>query len=117
MHFVSLDDRAHSQVEILKEGDRGAAIAQLQVKLLGLSLYTGRIDGHFGPETKASLLDFQEKYGLKEKGTFGLETWHALTFWTKTDRFDLLESLSSKLRELFIPDDLMVLMNEQGLHR
>ena len=116
MQFVSFDGNGRSQFEILKEGDRGAAIAQLQVKLLSLSLYNGRTDGYFGPATKAALLDFQEKYGLKEQGTFGLETWHALTFWTKVDRFDLLESLSYKLRELFIPDDLMTLMQEQGLN-
>lgn len=117
MHFISWNDNDRHQVDILKEGDRGAAIAQLQVKLLSLSLYSSRVDGYFGPETKASLQDFQEKYGLTERGTFGLETWHALTFWTKADRFDLLDSLSSKLREIFIPDDLMLLMNEQSSHR
>ncbi len=117
MHFISWNYEGRQQVDILKEGDRGAAIAQLQVKLLSLNLYSSRVDGYFGSETKASLLDFQEKYGLTERGTFGLETWHALTCWTKADRFDLLDSLRSKLRELFIPDDLMVLMNDQSFNR
>jgi murein L,D-transpeptidase YcbB/YkuD len=112
-HFtLSGLDNDNRRMEILREGDRGAAIAQLQIKLQGLSLYPGRIDGSFGPLTKVALLDFQGKYGLKERGVFGVETWHALTFWSKPDRFDLLDSLSARLRELFLPDDLMRLTGE-----
>ncbi|HVN79427.1 MAG TPA: peptidoglycan-binding domain-containing protein, partial [Terriglobia bacterium] len=53
------------------------AVVELQ-QGLNQKGYTLLADGHFGPETEASVKDFQRKQGLDDDGIVGPFTWAAL---------------------------------------
>ena len=57
---------------VLRVGDRGAAVRELQ-QALGVD-----VDGAFGPETLAAVRDFQADRGLAVDGVVGARTWAAL---------------------------------------
>lgn len=48
----------------LSPGDRGAAVLEVQKRLANLGYYRGALDGRFGEQTKAALLDFKADRGL-----------------------------------------------------
>jgi N-acetylmuramoyl-L-alanine amidase len=50
---------------------RGDDVAELQARLNSLGFDTGKVDGIFGPDTLAGLLDFQHNRGLAEDGLAG----------------------------------------------
>lgn len=50
---------------------RGDDVAELQARLNSLGFDTGKVDGIFGPETLAGVLDFQHNRGLAEDGLAG----------------------------------------------
>lgn len=50
---------------------RGDDVAELQARLNSLGFDTGKVDGIFGPDTLAGLLDFQHNRGLAEDGISG----------------------------------------------
>jgi N-acetylmuramoyl-L-alanine amidase len=50
---------------------RGDDVAELQARLNSLGFDTGKVDGIFGPDTLAGLLDFQQNRGLAEDGIAG----------------------------------------------
>lgn len=62
----------------LQEGSTGPAIAKLQAKLKKLGFNPGRVDGDFGPATKAALIGFQKSAGLLADGIAGPRTQTAL---------------------------------------
>jgi hypothetical protein len=55
----------------LSLGSRGSAVTELQKLLTQLGLYTGPINGYFGPLTQAAVKAFQQKYGLPVTGVVG----------------------------------------------
>ncbi|WP_349236955.1 N-acetylmuramoyl-L-alanine amidase [Corynebacterium sp. Marseille-P3884] len=57
----------------------GDDVGQLQKQLQELGFYSGRIDGHFGPDTHAALSNYQLNYGIQDDGVCGPETLHALS--------------------------------------
>lgn len=57
----------------------GDDVSQLQKQLEELGFYSGRIDGHFGPDTHAALTNYQLNYGIQDDGVCGPETLHALS--------------------------------------
>lgn len=57
---------------VLRVGDRGPAVAELQ-RALGVA-----DDGAFGPETLRAVMSFQERAGLPVDGVVGYRTWTAL---------------------------------------
>ncbi len=61
-----------SQRPILRRGDKGPFVKQLQVKL-GLTA-----DGMFGPDTEAKVRAFQQAKGLAADGVVGPKSWAAL---------------------------------------
>lgn len=63
---------------ILKEGSSGAAVVRLQTKLKKVGFNPGRIDGDFGPATRAALIGFQKSAGLLADGIAGPRTLKAL---------------------------------------
>jgi peptidoglycan hydrolase-like protein with peptidoglycan-binding domain len=63
---------------ILREGDTGPAVAELQ-RLLNAHGANIPVDGDFGPATMAALLAFQRAQGLVADGVAGPQTMHALT--------------------------------------
>ncbi len=71
---------ANAQVNkpILKQGDKGEAVKELQNLLTNLGTYTGSIDGIFGPVVKKAVIAFQHRVFLVEDGVVGSLTWQAL---------------------------------------
>jgi peptidoglycan hydrolase-like protein with peptidoglycan-binding domain len=63
---------------ILKQGDKGDDVKNLQEKLSELGLYSGVVDGSFGPITNAAVIKLQETYKLTADGIVQGETWTAL---------------------------------------
>jgi len=63
---------AQVDVQLLKIGARGAAVASLQ-RALGITA-----DGVFGPKTRAAVKAFQERHGLAPDGIVGPKTRAAL---------------------------------------
>ncbi|RWR09818.1 N-acetylmuramidase domain-containing protein [Paenirhodobacter populi] len=58
--------------QVLKSGDKGAAVKRLQ-EALGAT-----VDGSFGPDTEHALREFQRDNGLVVDGKAGQKTWEAL---------------------------------------
>lgn len=63
---------------VLRRGDRGAFVIDLQYQLQGISYWSGQMDGIFGDLTRASVLAFQADHGLDADGVVGPSTWQAL---------------------------------------
>lgn len=62
----------------LKEGSTGEQVLQLQNALKLKGFDPGKVDGDFGPKTKAAVIDFQKKQGLSADGVAGPQTLEAL---------------------------------------
>jgi hypothetical protein len=58
---------------MLRKGDQGQSVRQLQTLLQGL-----KVDGGFGPATELAVKAFQSAHGLKADGLVGPATWKAL---------------------------------------
>ena len=63
---------------VLRKGATGPAVKKLQKKLKELGLNPGRIDGAYGPATKAAVREFQRNSGLPADGIAGPRTLAAL---------------------------------------
>lgn len=57
---------------------RGKDVWDLQTLLKAKGYYTGKIDGIYGPLTKAAVESYQKAMGLKVDGIVGKKTWAAL---------------------------------------
>ena len=66
----------------MKDGKSPAA-KELQIALASCHLYTGEIDGKFGPLSKKALSQFQKAWGLPDsKGVVNYKTWRTLIYVT-----------------------------------
>lgn len=63
---------------LLRPGDRGDQVSQLQRELANLRLYLGSIDGFYGVDTAAAVRSLQRQQGIVADGTVGAQTWLAL---------------------------------------
>lgn len=63
---------------ILRRGDRGPAVTQLQERLKATNFYQGEVDGIFGEGTEAAVEAAQKDAGLTADGIVGPATWQAL---------------------------------------
>lgn len=63
---------------VLRVGDRGAFVLDLQTQLSNLGYTVGKRDSHFGSRTLAALVAFQNDNGLVADGIAGERTWQAL---------------------------------------
>jgi len=63
---------------LLRRGDRGRDVGDLQRALKTAGLYGGKIDGDFGPVTERALRAFQSSRGLDVDGLAGPATWAAI---------------------------------------
>jgi len=63
---------------MLRQGDSGAPIEELQKSLEDAGFDPGPIDGIFGPKTAAAVKAFQESEGLQVDGIAGPNTMGAL---------------------------------------
>lgn len=69
---------------LLKTGSRGDEVKQLQSYLKNLGLYSGNVDGIYGPKTMNGVLQFQQQKGLKVDGIVGPQTWGAINSHQQT---------------------------------
>lgn len=63
---------------VLRRGERGAPVTDLQKALASLRLYNGVVDGIYGHGTEAAVLAFQHSKGLNADGVAGPKTLEAL---------------------------------------
>jgi len=63
---------------VLRRGDRGATVRQLQTLLQSLGFYNGPIDGIFGSQTESAVRQAQAKNNLTVDGIVGPATWQIL---------------------------------------
>lgn len=61
-----------------KLGSRSDEVTQIQTKLKERGLYAGNIDGIFGTQTQAAVIQFQKQKGLTPDGIAGPATLQAL---------------------------------------
>lgn len=61
-----------------KEGSRGQEVTAVQTALKDLGYFKDKVDGIFGPKTKAAVIAFQKDYGLTADGIAGKNTLKAL---------------------------------------
>jgi N-acetylmuramoyl-L-alanine amidase len=66
-----------SSAPLLRRGDRGAAVRDLQRRLAAAGI-AGRVDGTYSEHTERSVRVFQLERGLHVDGVCGPETWAAL---------------------------------------
>lgn len=58
-------------------------VEQIQKRLKQLGYYTGQIDGHFGPKTKAAVIAFQRAQKITRDGIVGPVTWRRLRIYNR----------------------------------
>jgi peptidoglycan L-alanyl-D-glutamate endopeptidase CwlK len=75
------DDK--TSLPALKLGTTGSEVKKLQKKLKAQGFNPGRIDGAYGPVTKAAVRGFQRNSGLRADGIAGPQTLAALGFQPK----------------------------------
>ena len=63
---------------ILRQGSKGGEVKEVQRRLKLWGYYNGSVDGTFGAGTKAAVIAFQKKNGLKADGVVGKSTYKAL---------------------------------------
>ena len=68
---LSALEKAIEAKKILKAGDRGQAVRELQLKLNKFGFNAGKVDGIFGPQTESALKQFQKRVGIKVDGIYG----------------------------------------------
>lgn len=71
---------------LLKKGDKGASVKELQKLLKENGFYTGVIDGDFGPKTEMAVKKFQQAKGLTVDGVVGKRSYRHLLEGVDTDR-------------------------------
>lgn len=64
---------------VLRRGDEGPEVSQVQAVLVELGYLEGNVDGKFGPDTQQAVRDFQKSAGLAEDGIVGPATLAALS--------------------------------------
>jgi len=67
-------------LELLREGDRSANVRTLQSLLNSRSQPAAnlKVDGHFGPMTRAAVTAFQQQRGIRADGIVGELSWYEL---------------------------------------
>ncbi|NES67015.1 MAG: peptidoglycan-binding protein [Okeania sp. SIO2D1] len=70
--------RQYSYSSVLRRGDRGLAVKQLQILLTRLGYYPGTVDGVFGPATEFAVRRFQQDVGTSASGVATRNTLQAL---------------------------------------
>lgn len=70
--------------ELLRLGDSSSGVALLQTQLASLGFYQGAIDGEFGSQTEAAVIQFQTSQGLAPDGIVGTQTIAALDRLTRS---------------------------------
>jgi N-acetylmuramoyl-L-alanine amidase len=75
-------------MQLIRQGDRGPAAAEVRSTLVALGLLAGTGGDEFDGACELAVREFQQARGLTADGIVGLETWHALVAarWRLGDR-------------------------------
>ncbi|MBM7094403.1 peptidoglycan-binding protein [Bacillus sp. H-16] len=65
-------------LQVLRQGDEGQVVLALQEDLAALGIYTGKLDGEFGPVTHRSVKTLQQENGILVDGLAGPQTYGKL---------------------------------------
>ncbi len=84
--FEALEFESSAGTPSLRQGSRGAAVADLQRRLAAAGFSAGAADGVFGSLTGAAVRAFQRARGLVADGIVGAQTWAALANTSGTPR-------------------------------
>ncbi|MDJ0553577.1 MAG: peptidoglycan-binding protein [Microcoleaceae cyanobacterium MO_207.B10] len=76
--FKTSNVRQNSYIDVLRRGNRGQDVKQLQILLTRLGYYPGFIDGYFGPATEFAVKCLQQDLGLPASGVATRTTLQAL---------------------------------------
>ena len=63
---------------LIRRGDSGSKIMEIQEVLKKLGYNVGRVDGVFGPGTLRAVIEFQMRHSLSSDGIIGPDTYYAL---------------------------------------
>jgi peptidoglycan hydrolase-like protein with peptidoglycan-binding domain len=63
---------------LVKQGDRGPEVEDLQQRLLELGYFNANVTGYFGSVTKSAVIEFQQDQGLSPDGVVGESTQASL---------------------------------------
>ncbi|AOH56655.1 hypothetical protein ABE28_019990 [Peribacillus muralis] len=70
--------KTNQKIQVLRSGDMGRPVADLQRLLKAWNVYTSTIDGIYGNGTKQAVLTFQKQHGLSADGIAGARTFSKL---------------------------------------
>lgn len=84
---------------VLRQGDKGEEITQLQQRLQELGYFKSRITGNFGSVTKAAVSSFQRDKGLRANGIVDGKTQAALDDSGSSSNSLNVSGLQQKLKE------------------
>ncbi|PJN88372.1 peptidoglycan-binding protein [Bacillus sp. mrc49] len=70
--------KTNQKIQVLRSGDMGRPVAQLQRLLKAKDVYTSTIDGIYGKGTKQAVMNFQKQQGLSVDGMAGARTFSKL---------------------------------------
>jgi hypothetical protein len=73
-------DTSHKLLPMLSIGARLPEVREIQTTLADQGLYTGKLDGWFGPITRQAVLEAQQRAKLTEDGIIGPDTARVLGF-------------------------------------
>ncbi len=76
--MLAIASSGASAATVLKKGDRGEAVFELQEYLTICEQYLGSVDGIFGEATHRAVVEFQKSASLTPDGVVGDLTWNAL---------------------------------------
>ncbi|MYM20184.1 N-acetylmuramoyl-L-alanine amidase [Brevibacterium sp. 5221] len=77
---------------------RGDDVAELQMRLSRLGMYTERLDFIFGPQTDAAVRDAQQNLGIQPDGIVGPATLHALSGVVRSGSAGTVFALRERVR-------------------
>jgi|GEM_PF-3454226 len=80
---------------ILRVGSKGLDVKALQLRLQSLGFYKGKIDGSFGPVTRAAVIAYQKSKKLVQDGIVGPITLRSLGLLNSTSTSNTIKTTSS----------------------
>jgi hypothetical protein len=90
-------DTSQKLLPMLSIGARMPEVREVQIKLAEQGLYTGKVDGWFGPITRSAVLEAQQLANVVEDGIIGPETALVLGFpW----KFELPKLERTRFKQL-----------------
>ena len=89
---------------VLHEGDRGKDVSRLQELLNKMSNSNLAVDGHFGPQTKAALMDFERNNSLDPDGVLD-KLALAMLDKSEPDTMDEINELIDLIISIIDPHD------------